>query len=116
MHFEICGGSLEDVLEYLQHTGLHADKGGELFHFNSFGSPAESSKKSGGIYDKAIDMLYDGMEIATIVRELGGGILPQMANLMRLESILFPQEESHLPSEKSKTYGKLRLIKCTAKI
>ena len=88
-HFEIAKGEREQNIDYIRHTGEHADKEGAVCtEFFEHGKPYESESRDGGIYSMACDMLLEGKSIPYIVKILKGGILSQVGNLCRLQACI----------------------------
>lgn len=86
-HFEVCGGDQQANIEYISHTGLHADKPGKLLSkVFEWGKKVTDSQEESGIYDIAINRVLEGASLMEICKECGGGILPMLGNLSRLKA------------------------------
>lgn len=88
-HYEAAKSTQQQCYDYINHSGAHADKPGvKLSGTYTGGTKLKAIKEHGDPYDRAIDMVLRGDDIITIIRTIGGSILPQTGNLCRLIEIL----------------------------
>lgn len=100
-YYEQANGSQQDCLDYVLHTGTHADKTGLVYALSTIGKLAYAHNQDNHettLYNTALGMVLEGQSMIEVVRSCGIGISKVYFMLKDIADRI--QEEGELKEER----------------
>ncbi len=114
-YYEQANGSQQDCLDYVLHTGTHADKTGLVYAMSTIGCLAyahNSDNHETTLYNTALAMVLEGKDMTEVVRSCGIGISKvyfMLSNVSDRLARMKEEEEMKVEAYKEKQEAILRM-------